>query len=190
VSNKNLIWILLGGAGIYYIWQNQNNLNSVGDAVTNTAEDISADVQSVILGWKNSGSGPTWVPVLNQYEQQYNLPIDILAAVAYQESAFIESVIRGLRPSSDGLSLGIMQLQTQFYPDLVGPTVPVPYTDQNVSDQINRAAQEFNTNYSALGSWPATIAAWNQGLSGVERNGITSTSYVAKIVANAPAASV
>jgi hypothetical protein len=59
VSNKNLILSFLGIGAIYYIWQNQNNLNSVGDAVTNTAEDISADVQSVILGWKNSGSGPT-----------------------------------------------------------------------------------------------------------------------------------
>ena len=140
------------------------------------------------MGWKNAVSGPTWVPILNEAEVSYGLPQDILAATAFQECSFIENIIRGLTPSSDGLSLGIMQLQTQYYPSLVGPGVPVPYTDQNVSDQISQAGQVFAQNYAALQDWPATIAAWNQGLTGVQRNGITSVAYVDKILSNAPAA--
>ncbi len=140
------------------------------------------------MGWKNAGSGPTWVPILNDAENQYGLPPDILAATAFQESGFVENVIRGLEPSSDGLSLGMMQLETRYYPSLVGPAVPVPYTDQNVSDQINQAAQVFHDNFAVLQSWPATIAAYNQGLSGVQHNGITSTKYVRNVLGNAPAA--
>lgn len=138
-----------------------------------------------IQGWQNVGSGPTWVPYINQVEQQMGFPQDILAATAYQESSFNENVIRGLTPSSDGLSLGIMQLRTSFYPSV---NVPTPFQDSDVQQQIQDAANTFQTNYAALGDWPATIAAFNQGLSGVQTNGITSTSYVAKILANAPAA--
>jgi soluble lytic murein transglycosylase-like protein len=177
--------ILLGLAGLatYYIINNQT-------AVETAAQAAASDLEAATMGWKNAGSGPTWVPILNEAEAEYGLPQDILAATAYQESSFIENVIRGLVPSSDGLSLGIMQLQTQYYPALVGPGVPTPYTDQNVSDQINQAAQVFASNYAVLQSWEGTIAAWNQGLTGVERNGITSTQYVANIIANAPSAAV
>ena len=177
--------VLLGLAGVaaYYL------INNNGEADT-AVQSATSDIQAVFMGWKNAGNGPTWVPVLNQAEQAYGIPQDLLAAMAYQESSFIENVIRGLAPSSDGLSLGIVQLTIANYPQLVGPGVPVPYTDQNVSDQISEAGQIFATNYAALGSWPATVAAYNQGLTGVQRNGITSVSYVAKILANAPAASV
>jgi Transglycosylase SLT domain len=175
--------ILLGaiGAAIYYI------VNANGDVDT-AAQQAGSDMTAAVLGWKQAGSGPTWVPVLNAAEQQYRLPADMLAAIAFQESSFVENIIRGLTPSSDGLSLGIMQLQTQYYPSLVGPGVPVPYQDSDVQNQIAEAAQVCASNYAALGSWPETVAAWNQGLSGVQNNGITSTTYVAKILANAPAA--
>lgn len=183
MNQDQKFWLLLAAGGAAWYLYNNN-----GDPET-AAQNFTSDIQAVTMGWKNAGSGPSWVPILNAAESQYGLPQDMLAAVAYQESGFIENVIRGITPSSDGLSLGIMQLQTQYYPNWVGPGVPIPYTDQNVSDQINEAAQVFASNYSALGAWPATIAAWNQGLTGVERNGITSTRYVANILGNAPAAS-
>jgi Transglycosylase SLT domain len=183
MNGKQIVLFGLGAAAIYYIVTNQNDVETAMQAA-------GSDLTAAIIGWKSAGSGPQWVPVLNQAEVTYGLPPDMLAAVAYQECSFIENVIRGLTPSSDGLSLGIMQLQTQYYPALVGPGVPVPYTDQNVSDQISQAGQVFASNYAALQSWPATIAAWNQGLTGVENNGITSVAYVQKILANAPAANV
>lgn len=140
---------------------------------------------AAVQGWQNVGSGPTWVPYLNQIEQQFGFPQDILAATAFQESSFNEGVIRGTTPSSDGLSLGIMQLRTAYYPSV---NVPVPFQDSDVQQQIQDAATTFQTNYAALGSWPETIAAFNQGLSGVQKNGITSTQYVNNIIANAPSA--
>lgn len=180
---QKAVLFLLGGGALYYLAQNNFDPNAAVDSA-------SSDLQAVVMGWKNAGSGPTWVPVLNAAELQYGLPTDMLAAMAYQESGFIEAVIRGTRPSSDGLSLGIMQLQTLYYPSLVGPGVPVPYTDQEVTDQITEAASVCASNYAALGAWPETIAAYNQGLTGVQTNGITSTGYVNNVLGNAPAANV
>lgn len=181
MADRRIFWVLLGGLGIWYVINNQTDVETAAQAAA-------SDLEAATMGWKSAGSGPTWVPILNEAERQYGLAADVLAATAYQESSFIENVIRGLKKSSDGLSLGMMQLQTQFFPSLVGPSIAVPYTDQNVSDQINAAAQVFATNYASLQSWPETIAAYNQGLSGVERNGIISADYVANVLANAPAA--
>jgi hypothetical protein len=175
--NKRFLQFVIAGSILGFLIYNRQK---VVDTVT-----------AAIAGWKNVGSGPQWVPYINDVENQYGLPLDMLAAIAYRESYhFRESVIRGTEPSSDGLSLGIVQLRTLYYPSLVGPGVPVPYTDQNVMDQINTAAQVLAANYSALGTWPATIASFNQGLQGVKTHGITSTAYVAEVLGNAPAANV
>ncbi len=195
MNGEQKVIVLLGLSALaYYFYKNNSQfaqtVDNAGSQLTYAAQSAVSTVQAAVSGWQNAGSGPTWVPVLNQCEQLYGLPTNILAATAYQECNFIENVIRGLTPSSDGLSLGIMQLQTQYYGNLVGPSIPVPYTDQNVTDQIDEAGQVFASNYAALGSWEATIAAWNQGLSGVQNNGITSVQYVQNIIANAPAAAV
>ncbi len=143
---------------------------------------------AMVMDYKSVGSGPVWVPVLNQVETNFGFPQDLLCAVAFTESSFSESVIRGETPSSDGLSLGIMQLQTAFYQSV---NVPVPFTDIDVQNQIMDAANTFQTNYTALGSWPLAIAAYNAGLHAIQTAGsITNPSYVAKVLANAPAANV
>jgi Transglycosylase SLT domain len=182
-TQQKIVLLGLAGLATWYYLENQDDVNTA-------AQGVWSDAVAAVAGWQNAGSGPTWIPILNQAEQSYGLPQNLLAAVAYQESSFIENVIRGITPSSDGLSLGMMQLQTRYYPSLVGPGVAVPYTDQNVSDQISEAGQIFATNYQALGSWPQTISAYNEGLSGVQTNGILDTAYVSSILANAPAANV
>jgi hypothetical protein len=181
--NKGQKLVLLGLAGFgayYYYTQNMS-----GGSGGSNSPNLLTQANAMINGWQNVGSGPTWVPVIEAVEQQFGFPQDILAATAFQESSFNENVIRGVTPSSDGLSLGIMQLQTAYYPSV---NVPVPFSDDDVNQQIQDAATTFQTNYAALGSWPATIAAFNQGLAGVQRNGITSSQYVANILGNAPAA--
>jgi Transglycosylase SLT domain len=191
-TKQKVALILLGGAVAYYLYEQYGGGGCCCPVVcgncppsSGNGPGIGTSIMSAVQGWKNVNSGPTWVPVLNQYEQQNNLPADILAATAYQESAFDENVIRGLKASSDGLSLGIMQLQTAYFPSV---NVATPFADSDVEAQIAAAAQVFVTNYAALGSWPETIAAFNQGLAGVQKNGITSTKYVNNITGNAPAA--
>lgn len=181
-EQKIILLAVLGGIA-WYVYENEPQVQSA-------VQTGAAQVTAAVAGWKNAGSGPTWVPVLNQAEQQYGLPTDMLAAIAFVESSFAEANIRGIAPSSDGLSLGIMQLQTQYYPALVGPDVQVPYTDQNVTDQINEAASVLAQNWGTLNSWEGTIASYNQGLTSVQDNGITATAYVQKVIALAPAAAV
>jgi Transglycosylase SLT domain len=181
-EQKIILLAVLGGIA-WYVYENEPQVQSA-------VQVGAAQVTAAVAGWKNAGSGPTWVPVLNQAEIQYGLPTDMLAAIAFVESSFAEANIRGLAPSQDGLSLGIMQLTIANYPSLVGPNVPVPYTDQNVTDQIAEAASVLSGNFSQLNSWEATIASYNQGLTGVVNNGITSTAYVQKVIGLAPAAAV
>jgi soluble lytic murein transglycosylase-like protein len=186
-NGKLFLWGL-GAVAVYYLYQNN------GD-VSTAASNAVSDVQSAVLGWKNAGSGPVWVPILNQAEGTYGLPQDMLAALAYQESSFIENVIRGLHPSTAG-ALGMMQLMPEWYSTLVGPSgAIVPYQDSDVQNQINAAAQTLVANFNATDSWPLAIAAYNAGLSavqnadGIPNNGQT-PAYVAGILANAPAANV
>lgn len=191
-QQQKILLLAFAGIGAYWWYTQQGGASCpivCGNCPPSSGNcpGIGTQLLATVQGWQNVGSGPTWVPVLNQYEQQYGLPANILAATAYQESSFNENVIRGLTPSSDGLSLGIMQLQTQYYPSV---QVATPFQDSDVEQQISDAANVFATNYASLGSWPQTIAAFNQGLSGVQQNGITSVNYVNNILANAPAANV
>ena len=192
---------ILGIAAVgYYIYENYisgSGWASSGDPLTDaetTAQQAESQVQAAVSGWKNAGSGPTWVPVLNQYEQQYGLPTDMLAALGFQESSFIENIIRGLQASSAG-ALGMMQLMPQYYSTLVGLSgATAPYQDADVEAQIDAAANTLLTNYNSTNSWPLAIAAYNAGLGavnnagpGIPQNGQT-PAYVAGILANAPAA--
>ena len=187
VSNNQIIGaVLLAGVG-YYLYTQGTGDSSDTTVDSGNSPGIGTQIMAAVSGYKNVNDGPIWVPVLNAAEAQFNLPADILCATAFQESSFLTNVINGTQPSSDGLSLGIMQLQTAYYPSV---NVAVPFSQADVEQQIQDAAQTFATNYAALGSWPETIAAFNQGLNGVQTNGITSTSYVAKILANCPAANV
>jgi hypothetical protein len=136
------------------------------------------------MNWHQINSGPAWVKLLHHVENQYGFPHDMLAAIAFVESSFEEGVIRGLVPSSDGLSLGLMQLETEYYPSV---RVPVPFKDDDIYFQIMEAAQTMRTNYAALRAWPLAIAAYNAGLSAVER-GARDEPYVAKVLTYAPAA--
>jgi soluble lytic murein transglycosylase-like protein len=185
MSNRtNFLWLALGAVGIYYIYSNRQQ---VGTAM----QQIGSTVTAAVSGWKTAGSGPTWIPILNATETQFNLPTDMLAALAYQESSFIENVIRGLQPSSAG-ALGMMQLMPQYYDAQVGPAVPTPYSDDAVNAQIQAAAQTLASNYNTLGSWELAVAAYNAGVGavqkagGIPQNGQT-PAYVAGIEANAPA---
>lgn len=190
--NGRDILILVGlGALAYYIYENQNTANSFVCCLGFEACLLGADVTAAVCGWQNAGDGPTWVPVLNAAEVQYGLPTNLLAALAFQESSFIPSVIDGTHASSAG-ALGMMQLMPQYYASV---QVPIPFSTQDVQDQISDAANTLVNNYSTLGSWPLALAAYNAGVSavqnagGIPNNGQT-PAYVAAILANAPAANV
>jgi len=181
MANRQIFWLALGGLGIWYVINNQTELETAAQAAA-------SDVGATLMGWKSAGAGPQWVPILNQAEQSYGLPADMLARQAYQESSFIENIIRGIRASSAG-ALGIMQLMPQYFSTV---QVPIPFSDTDVSAQISQAGQQMQTLHQSTGTWELALAAYNAGLGNVQKYGgippfQQTQDYVSQIIADVPA---
>ncbi len=182
-----LVGLGIGGALLYWLVNRQSA--APASFAANPITSISDAVVSAVSGWKNVGSGPTWVPVLNATEQQLGIPTDLLARLAYQESHFREEIIRGTLASPAG-ALGIMQLMPQFFSSVAAAK---PYTDDAVNAQIAEGAANLVSQYESFGSWDLALAAYNAGPGAVQKAGgipaFTETqNYVAQILADVPAA--
>jgi soluble lytic murein transglycosylase-like protein len=189
------ILAVLGGIAAYIYYQNsQTPVDSTSNDALNFSNDplssISDALVSATAGWKNVGMGPTWVPALNAAEVQWNIPTDLLARIAYAESHFRDDIISGETASSAG-ALGLMQLEPAYFQSV---RVPTPFSADDTMAQIQDGAQDLVTNYHALGNWPQAVAAYNAGLTTIQKgnasaaNAATTAAYVAQILADVPAA--
>lgn len=178
----NLLLLLAGAALAYEYYQSYTS----GDPTSFAANPLSS-IMETVTPWKSAGSGPQWVPVLNATEQQFGIPTDLLARVAYQESRFREDVIRGTTASGAG-ALGMMQMLPQYFSSV---NVPRPYTDSDIGAQITQAAQNHVSLYNQLGSWTLALAGYNAGAGNVSKYGgippfPETQNYVAQITADVP----
>jgi soluble lytic murein transglycosylase-like protein len=180
--------LLLGGAGLLYWWLNRATTDPTS-FLANPVTAMSDAIKSAVSGWLNVGEGPTWVPVLNATEQSLGIPDNLLARVAYQESHFREEIIRGTKPSPAG-ALGIMQLMPQYFNTV---NRPVPYSDADVTAQIQQAGANLVSQYESFGTWELALAAYNAGAGNVRKYGGIppfgeTQDYVAQVIADVPAA--
>lgn len=195
MNRESTLWIVLGLAvGGYLLTRAGSNPQDAGAPsggptgfLTDPVGTVSDAVVGSLLGWKSVGSAARWLPVIAEAEVMNDLPTDLLARVAYQESHFRESIIRGTLGSTAG-ALGIMQLEPQFYPSV---RVARPFTDNDVTTQIYDASNTLASDHAKFGSWPLALAAYNAGDGAVKKyNGIppyTETqNYVAQIMADVP----
>lgn len=183
--NRKLLWLLLGGSALAYLLYNRQN-------VVNIAESGADTVTAALAGWKNVQQGPVWVPILNGVEQQYGIPTDLLARIAYQESSFRPDVIAGTTVSSVG-ALGIMQLMPQYFASVQRPR---PFGQQDSLDQINQAANLLQSLYAHYADWGLAVAAYNDGqgnidqwVSGNRALPDETATYVTDVLADVPVAS-
>jgi soluble lytic murein transglycosylase-like protein len=180
--DANLLLLLAGAALAYEYYKSATS----GDPTSFASNPLSS-IMETVTPWKSAGSGPRWVPVLNAVEQQFGIPTDLLARLAYQESRFREDVIRGTTPSGAG-ALGMMQMLPQYFDSV---NTPIPYSDAAVTAQISQAAQNLVSLYNKFGSWPLALAGYNAGAGNVEKYGgippfPETQNYVAEITADVP----
>lgn len=181
-------WIWIAGAVVL--------IAGAGASVETGAATQAAAV--VLAWWQRSQNAQKWAPVLATAEQAYGLPVDLLARMAYTESAYQQNIIDGTRPSSAG-ALGILQLEPQYFSTV---NRPIPFTDGDTTDQINEAAGQVASLYRQLlplasssgqNPWALALAGYDAGAGAVQKyQGIppfTETqNYVSGILADVPAA--
>ena len=157
-------------------------------------------VQAVLAYWQQSANAQKWAPVLAAAEAANGLPQNLLARMAYTESAYEQDVIDGTRASSAG-ALGILQLEPQYFDTVRRPT---PFSDQDTTDQINQAAGQVASLYSQLlplasstgaNPWGLALAGYDAGAGAVKQYGgippfAETQKYVSGILADVPAANV
>lgn len=103
--------------------------------------------------WKDSDAAAQYLPLLNSVEQRFGIPHDLLARLAYQESAFRDDIISGQTSSSAG-ALGIMQLVPRFHPGVDPLDVPAA---------VSYAGSYLRAQFDRFRSWPLALAAYNAG---------------------------
>ena len=159
LDRKELATVAILGVGgyiLYQYWLNQglSTTATIGDALQTIGENAMNTLG--LASWKTVGQGPTYVPYLNQAEQQYGIPTDLLARIAYQESHFRQDIITG-GPNSAG-AIGLMQLEQQYYPNAGADPVA----------DIQTAAQALVADYNTFGHWQLAVAAYNDGAANVK----------------------
>lgn len=184
MTRQQWLLLLLASATLGYLLYNRR-------AVVDIAATGVADVTAALTGWQTVNSGPTWVPVINQTEDNLGIPHNLLARMAYQESSFRDDVINGTTLSTAG-ALGILQLMPNYFDTVRRPT---PYSPQDTVDQISQAGQQLLSLYNRYQDWALALAAYNDGannidkyLAGVRTLPGETANYVAKVLADVPIA--
>lgn len=103
--------------------------------------------------WAIPENGRKYQSAFLAAEREYNIPNNLLARVAYQESRFRPEIIGGQTISSAN-AVGLMQIIPRWHPD-VDPRDPY--------DSINYAGFYLRQNYDRFGSWDKALAAYNWG---------------------------
>lgn len=101
--------------------------------------------------WTIPPAGMAYFSWFNRAEDQYGLPAQLLARVAWQESRFDPSAFN----ASSG-ARGMMQIVPRWHPE-------VDPADLNPLDDIAYAARYLRENFDRFGSWAKALAAYNWG---------------------------
>lgn len=117
--------------------------------------------------WKIPQSGLPYKFWLNDAERIYNIPHNLLARVAYQESRFRDDIITGKTISSAGAQ-GIMQIIPRWHPTA---------NPLNPKEAIYYAGSYLRRLYNRFGSWPMALAGYNWGPTNLENKGLANAPY-------------
>lgn len=114
----------------------------------------------IVAIWKRSANAQKYLPALHAAEDAYDIPRDLLARVAYQESHFREDIINGTTMSPAG-AVGLMQIVPRWHPEVDAKD---PYAS------INYSAGFLASLKRQFGSWKLALAAYNWGPGNVAKS--------------------
>ncbi len=109
--------------------------------------------------WKAGANAAKYLPRLAAAESKYDLPTDLLARVAYQESRWRDDIATGQLQSPAGAQ-GLMQIIPAMHPG-VNPL--------DTSAAIDYAAKYLRQLFKQFGSWRLAVAAYNAGPGNVKK---------------------
>lgn len=107
--------------------------------------------------WVMPEAGKPWADSFSKYEALFNLPHNLLARVAQQESSFRPDAV------SPAGAEGLMQIMPRWHPgvDTFDPEASIKY-----------AGQYLRTLYNRFGTWSEALAAYNWGPTVLARKGL------------------
>lgn len=125
-----------------------------------TSDNRAVHEKKVLSGdWTPPKEAEIYLPAIDAASAEFDLPENLLARVAYQESRFRPDIIEGETVSSAG-AMGIMQIVPKWHPD-VDPLDPF--------ESIQYAAKYLRTLYNRFGNWKQALAAYNYGQGNVSK---------------------
>jgi len=116
-------------------------------------------VYQMTRSWLQNKNASKYLPLLNAAEDKYNIPRNLLARQAYQESRFRDDIVDGSTVSPAG-ALGIMQIVPKYHPDVNPLDTPAA---------IDYAAAFMQRLYNQFGTWSLALAAYNAGPGNVKK---------------------
>lgn len=113
----------------------------------------------LFIPWSLPAAGRQYQSMFDGATKKYDLPKNLLARVADQESKFRPDIISGETISSAGAQ-GIMQIIPRWHPT-VNPLNP--------SEAIYYAASYLRNLHNRFGSWSEALAAYNWGPTNLQK---------------------
>ena len=130
--------------------------------------------------WKVGGE--QYLPTLADAETEWQIPTDLLARIAYQESSWRQEVVSCSRHSRAGC-LGLMQLNPTYFPD----------AGSDWQKDVQDAAELLASHYRRFADWQLAVAAYNDGagnidmwVKGQRALPIETVNYVGHVIADVP----
>ncbi len=147
--------------------------------VTPINPNVRNENEQQYTGWVLPTAGEPYREIFKNVSMVYNLPLNLLARVAYQESHFRPEIISGETKSEKG-AVGIMQIMPRWHPN-VDPSDP--------HDSIQYAGKYLRQLFNKLGTWEHALAAYNWGIGNMQNKGFNNApletrNYVSDILSD------
>jgi len=121
-----------------------------------------------VAKWVIPAAGQQYAGDFASAEAANNLPHNILARMAQQESNFIDAIVQGIQKSVTG-AIGLMQFEpataAQFDLD---PTDPVA-SIQAAGLYMRQIYDDLRSTFGSVATWGMAIGAYNAGIGNVEK---------------------